>query len=169
MGEMLAGIKRRNFLSLSFLLFFLCKVSSKYTPSSRWTWVNHLNRSALSFTEKPFECTFVNHSLSPALICCDIIKICIANIMKSDATNQIRYRKFLCRCIRKQTIKHSLLALQVSVLIQWKNFVNEQRTKIFLKIIKSENLSNLFDGRNNCAKKGSSIYALCNNNNKGII
>lgn len=32
--------------------------------------------------------------LSPTLICCDIIKICIANIMKSDATNQIRYRNF---------------------------------------------------------------------------
>lgn len=80
------------------------------------------------------------------------MKICIANIMKSDATNQIRYRKFL---VRKQTIIKFFLCCKSEKFDRTKGRKSS-------KIIESRNLW----WAKQLRKKGSSIYALRNNNNK---
>lgn len=173
MEEMPSGIKRRNSSVLELLVIFpLLRVRSsrgKYTAAVDGDKkAKNIHRSEPPEPQEHLLHFTKNHSsaplsiirpLSPALICCDIIKICIANIMKSDATNQIRYTKSLLQCIRKQTIKHFFSTKQPG------NFRHRHKGRKNNRKQKSL----LFDGRNNCAKKGSSIYALCNNHNEGII
>lgn len=94
MEEMPSGIKAEEFSVLEFLIIFFCanfKASTHVYATDKvheWaTWTASLTNL--------FECTFVNH---PSIVSDFNLlwhnKICIANIMKSDATNQIRYRNF---------------------------------------------------------------------------
>jgi D-lyxose ketol-isomerase len=69
--------------------------------------------------------------------------------IKSDTEN------FL---VRKQTIIKFFLFCKSE-----KKNLNAQKEE---KVQKNNREQKIFDGRNNCAKKGSSIYALRNNNNK---
>lgn len=110
-------------------------------PTLPATWTASVCHSS---TMGRFESTFVNH---PSIVFSFNLlwhhKICIANVMQSDATNRIRYtRNFLFQCIRKQTIKSPIFPM--SCLKSHKRKENNRKAGI----------SRIFDGTKQLRKKG---------------
>lgn len=148
--------KNVHVLEIFFFYYFhlLCQ-----SLSDKTTWKTHSYVEWTTWTAKSIhreiECTFVNHPSivsSFNLLWHNKNLHCEHNENWCNKSNPIQ--KISSRCIRKQTIKLYFLGGRFCAFMsrddwkKWKKFKNNLKVEI----------------SDNCAKKGSSIYALCNNN-----